>query len=85
MAANFVRCQRDWGESVKGGTPPFTKRTARIANPEGICDFRRAAPDGSLTGPWTTSSLGDETLYGTKGPVSGPLGRAEGVSVENRT
>ena len=83
MAANSVRCPRDRGESVKGGLPPpFHNQTARIANPAGICDFRRAAPEGSLTGPWTTSSLGDETPYGTKGPVSGPLGRAEGVGFE---
>ena len=26
MAANFVRCPRDRGESVKGGTPPFTRK-----------------------------------------------------------
>ena len=30
MAANYVRCPRDRGESVKGGTPPFTKRKQRI-------------------------------------------------------
>ena len=26
MAANFVGCLRDRGESVKGGTPPFTNQ-----------------------------------------------------------
>ena len=30
MAANYVRCPRDRGESVKGGHPPFHKRRRRI-------------------------------------------------------
>ena len=30
MAANYVRCPRDRRESVKRGTPPFTKRKPRI-------------------------------------------------------
>ena len=32
MAANSVRCRRDRGESVKGGHPPFHKKTTRIRN-----------------------------------------------------
>ena len=53
MAANFVRCPRDRGESVKGGLPPpFHNQTARIANPEGICDSgakRRGVRKGAPT------------------------------------
>ena len=32
MAANSVRCRRDRGESVKGGHPPFHKKTTRNRN-----------------------------------------------------
>ena len=82
MAANFVRCPRDRGESVKGGLPPpFHNQTARIANPEGICDFRRAAPGGPEGGhaPSTARLLSAKTF---ERPPSGPLGRAEGVGFE---
>ena len=81
MAANFVRCPRDRGESVKGGTPPFTKRTARIANPGGICDFRRAAPGGPEGGAHLPTDQAP-THDLSRAPPSGPLGRAEGVGFE---
>ncbi len=32
MAANFVRCRRDRGESVKGGHPPFHKKVTTNRN-----------------------------------------------------
>ena len=64
----MVRCPRDRGESVKGGTPPFTKTTTpdrnspkRAIGARGSFDRRRAASGGSGTGghkPLDPTSLG---------------------------
>ena len=53
MAANFVRCQRDRGESVKGGTPPFTIKQLESRIPEGFAISgaqHRGVPKGGTPG-----------------------------------
>ena len=62
MAANYVRCPRDRGESVKGGHPPFHKKTTpnrnspkRAEGVQGSCDSRAkrlgaGSPDPSCSG-----------------------------------
>ena len=61
MAANYVRCPRDRGESVKGGHPPFHKKTTKDEGVESELAAarrrrarelrsRRGAPGGSGTG-----------------------------------
>ena len=55
MAANFVRCPRDRGESVKGGLPPFTEEDQRMGT-------RRRAPSArkgvAIPGAKRRASLG---------------------------
>ena len=64
MAANFVRCQRDRGESVKGGLPPpfhestMTNRNSppRAEGAQGSFDCRREAPGGPGMGAYRSQS-----------------------------
>ena len=80
MAANFVRCPRDRGESVKGGhPPPFHKSTMtnrnsppRAAGAQGSFDCRREAPGGPRTGPQLQAGLRPKAIP-DQGPVRGPL------------
>ena len=64
---------RPGGKCERGARPPFTKRQLESRIPQGFAIPGAQRRGGSLTGPWTTSSLGDETPYGIKAPSADPL------------